>query len=170
MSFSEVKVPSSFISGAREISHIMVLYVNHLAQKKRKDIPLCLPYSTHVLVRAIETLFFGNFSCSTGVYVSAKSGEIKVGSFKKPDLGHMAQSHSWLVFKEDPRFILDIVPVYGVFGLTPVVPVCLLDNLFGYISSGDVDPRYWNKQQQKKMHEEVNALSDILQSFSMEVP
>lgn len=147
---SAIKVPSQFISHYYEIDKIMKQYIHYLAQIKIQGQPFLLPYNTHIIVRAFETLFYDTFTCASGAYVSARSGEIKVGDSKKPDFSHRAQSHSWLELKEDPKFILDVVPVYGVLGLSPVIPILREDNLFGYISSGDVDPKHWTPPQKQK--------------------
>lgn len=169
MSFSGIKVPLSFVRGVQEISHLMKLYVNFLCHKKETGIPLMVSYNTHTLIRALETLFFHNFSCKTGVYVSARSGVIHVGG-TGTNIAHGVQAHSWLTYKEDEKFIIDVVPVYGVLGLTAVTPVCLSGNRFGYFTSNDVDPRHLTPLEKEKLHDDINNLADLLQSFMVDVP
>lgn len=160
----------SFATGFLEIRNLMSLYSNHLMQYGKQGADITLPYEVHTIVRAIETLFFSRFSCVTGAYVSVRVGAMKVGSSDVSSLEYQTQAHSWLVFKEDPRFILDVLPAQGIFGLTQVTPLFLGDNRFGYVTSGDVDPKYWEPEKYKKMCEDVNILSDMLQNFMVEVP
>ena len=169
-----MKVPSDFAEISFRVGQLLKLYVGHIGRNKKIGEPFSTPYDAHTLVRAVETLFYGQLACVTGVYISVCSGSISVEDEEKMvSLRYSSYSHSWLCFKENKDFILDVIPVYGIFGATQVTPLCVRGNHFGYLSSNDIDPKYWSEEQKQKMRIEVNELSDVLQnlqSFYIEMP
>lgn len=164
-------VPNSFIDGCNEIRSLMWLYHNFIHAHTKEGEVIKLPYSSHIIVRAVEVLFFSRFSCVSGFYTVATAGVVIKGATKLPNLSYRAQPHSWLVFNENKNLVIDVIPVYGLLGITqPVVVNTFEGNHFGYLASKTVDPDYFTKEEHKKMCEDVETLSRIFESFLTKAP
>ncbi|MBP6948771.1 MAG: hypothetical protein KBC41_00310 [Candidatus Pacebacteria bacterium] len=163
-----ILVPYAFVSGVYEVDRLMKMYIKYLFSTKTEKNILIQQYDSHIVARAFETLFNETFYCVSGYYVSAKMEEISFNDLHEKDFSHRSQVHSWLVFKGNPHFVVDVIPVDGVFGLTPVIPFFLNNNSYGYISSESKDLPHWDTHQKQKMEKDVKDFVNILNNLRTE--
>lgn len=160
-------VPSGFASGVLKITDLYRRYYLHVMSTKKDGKDFSVPYDAHTIVRALETFFYTDFECVFGSYISANKIAVvqKLSNADRHTFTLERHDHSWLVFKDDPTYMIDVLPVYTVPGFYQVAVLCTKENTYGYISSGYLEPCHWSPEQIQKLRSDADELSDILQSL-----
>ena len=158
-------VPSKFHNLIHDVSTVMKLYIMHIKLRRVEGEVFHFPYNTHTIVTALELLFYCDLSRVSGAYLDHEIVIVKNGDSEvlKPVLS--LKTHSWLSFKEDKRYIIDVIPVHWMKEKSFTSPVFLYDHPYRYQTSRDLDPRHWTPLQKKKMHEDVNKLASLFEGF-----
>lgn len=117
-----------------------------------------LVFDRFTLVRALEEIFYPELVCVSGYNIFIPIYDEGVGS---SDL--MLHPHHWLASKANDKYIIDVLPCDGEFGVS--VPQIVIQNkqYKRFVPAGSMYPVTWGKPEKDLFSKKVSFLVDIFE-------
>jgi hypothetical protein len=115
-------------------------------------------------------MFCEVFEAKYGVYVFIKKASFDKKNLQVESAVLSSVNHSWLVYRDDPSIIIDVVPLFALHGMVyPLVVATKEFNGFsatyGYLPSDGHVYAHWGEGKQNVFFQEVENLVLLFESF-----
>ena len=117
---------------------------------------------TYTVVRAIESSFFENHK------LKAVRGYCSFCIFDGKNLKVRTHPHQWLLWRD--KYIIDVVPLDGMFGLSVPQAVFPKDEHKRFSALPDIYPKNCNIKLRKEIDADVESLSQVFDELLKKVP
>ncbi|MFA6608930.1 MAG: hypothetical protein WCT07_03410 [Candidatus Paceibacterota bacterium] len=144
-----------------DVRLLMDLYYDYFMKELSSDKSSKVPLK-YTLVRAAELSFFGTHD------LKAVTGYCSFCIFNGKNLKVRSHSHQWLLWRD--KYIIDVVPLDGMFGVSVPQAVFPKDNYKRFSALPGLYPKNCSAELKKKLDADVENLSQIFDELFQKVP